>query len=493
MATDRIEYELIIKDQGTATLKKFARDGERAMGGLGSLITSKIGGAFRGLSKLAGGALSGITRSIFSLKGAIAGLGLGFFAKSVLDTASGFEQMKLSLDTITKGEGEAWFKRLNEWALKMPINTEKAIESFTKMRAMGLNPTIEQMTTLVDTVGALGGTGDNLLGISRALGQIQTKGKVSTEELLQLAEQGVPVFEILREKMGLTQEQLSNIGKAGLDVGQTLDAIFAGLKDRFEGQSTKQQGTWGGMVETMKSYWKEFSRLVMESGPMEWLKERLGEVVSIVDEMYKSGQLQAWAEKSGAAIVEWFGKGKEAVMGMFNWTMEHMEDIKLVLNTFGDVAKAIAGAFETVGKALGNLAGWIVEKWEWVATKIQGILAKIESWMEPVAGVVGKYLYEGTARYGEAATPGAGSRASMTGMGSGGGSAGGITREGLANASKSYPTGTAYNMTINLPEGGMPMTTDNMRELAKQIAAEQRKYQEWGIVEVAPGMWAPAE
>ncbi len=90
-----------------------------------------------------------------------------------METGVSMDRMRMSLDTITRGRGAEWFDKLNKWAMTMPINTEKAIESFSMMRAMGLTPTIKDMTTLVDTTNALGGSPEIMEGISRALGQIR--------------------------------------------------------------------------------------------------------------------------------------------------------------------------------------------------------------------------------------------------------------------------------------------------------------------------------
>ena len=65
------------------------------------------------------------------------------------------------------------------------------------------------------------------------------------------------------------------------------------------------QSTWGGMIETLKkSYWKEFQRLVMESGIFDALKEQLGGVIARIDEMYKSGELEQWAKKTAESVME---------------------------------------------------------------------------------------------------------------------------------------------------------------------------------------------
>lgn len=57
------------------------------------------------------------------------------------------------------------------------------------------------MTTLGNTVAAVGGNSETLNNIARALGQIQTKGKLSAEEMNQLAENGVGAWDILSKQM----------------------------------------------------------------------------------------------------------------------------------------------------------------------------------------------------------------------------------------------------------------------------------------------------
>jgi len=334
-----IIIELKGKDGATPVIGKASDDIVKKVQQLSSKTQNTVKRMALNFTSGLGGAIGKVGRTLTSLKtlalGALAGWGLEKLASSFIDTASSIEGMKLSLDTITKGKGEEWFKELNEWALKMPVNTEKAIKSFTMMQAMGLKPTIDQMTVLVDTMGALGGNEDAMEGISRALGQIATKGKVSAEELMQLAERGVPVFEILKEKFG-------DVETSSLDARKAIAAIFEGLEERFGGQAEKMQGTWGGMIETLKSYWKEFQRLVMESGIFEAIKDQLGGVIARIDEMYKSGELEQWAKKTA-----------ESVMEMGNVTVKVVAKI---VEAIGWLPTAVFSVKEAVNKTLSFLA-----------------------------------------------------------------------------------------------------------------------------------------
>lgn len=293
------------------------------------------------MGRTGGPAIGGITQKLLNMKTALAGLVAGYgltkLAGAFITTASSMDQMRISLDTITKGEGEAWFRKLNEWALKMPINTERAIQSFIMMRAMGLQPTIKDMTTLVDTTSALGGQAGTLEGIARALGQIQTKGKVSAEELMQLAERGIPAYEILKEKLGLTAKQLGNIGEVGINAGKAVQALLEGMAERFGGQSEKIQSKWAGLIESLKSYWADFKRMVMESNVMNFIESGLKAIVQRIDEAKRTGDLARWARTMAEGVLQAFSV-------MAQGTKLVVQAIAGIRASFGGVVEAYSGA-----------------------------------------------------------------------------------------------------------------------------------------------------
>jgi len=195
-----------------------------------------------------------------------------------INTAASFERLKISLDTITKGRGDEWFEKLNSWAINMPITTQEAVAGFQRLRAMGMQPTIADMEILVDTTSALGGSTDVFNGIVLALGQIQTKGKLMSQEIRQLAERGIPAYEILREKLGLTGEDLEKTGQQAIDAGTAIRALMEGMADRFAGQSKRMMDSATGLTEIMKENWQDFQRLMMEGAPFDFVKERMKEI-----------------------------------------------------------------------------------------------------------------------------------------------------------------------------------------------------------------------
>ena len=101
-----INISLVVKDDGSISVKRFADKSEDSIKGLARTITDKLGNAFEKMGSMARSSLNWVGNQLFSIKGLIASLGLGLLVKDTINVAAGFDKMKLSLDTVTQGEGE---------------------------------------------------------------------------------------------------------------------------------------------------------------------------------------------------------------------------------------------------------------------------------------------------------------------------------------------------------------------------------------------------
>lgn len=88
--------------------------------------------------------------------------------------------------------------------------------------------------------------------VSRAIGQIYTKGRLMNEEMRQLAEAGIPAYEILAEKLGLTQEQLQNLGNQAIPASTAINALVDGMTERFGGVVDASTRTMQGIISNIK-------------------------------------------------------------------------------------------------------------------------------------------------------------------------------------------------------------------------------------------------
>ena len=87
--------------------------------------------------------------------------------------------------------------------------------------------------------------------VSRAMGQIYTKGRLMNEEMRQLAEAGIPAYEILRDKLGLTQEQLQNLGDQSIPASKAINALVEGITERFGGVLKQSSKTITGYISNI--------------------------------------------------------------------------------------------------------------------------------------------------------------------------------------------------------------------------------------------------
>lgn len=261
---------------------------------------------FKESLKSAKRSLIDLRETLFSLKTAIvaafSSAAVGLFSKSIIDTASRIEQLRLRISVLGK-ETQENFSALYEYAKKLPFPIEQTMEALISMGAQGLRPTQKQFEILMDTVAALGGSQETLEGIARALAQIHTKGKVQLEELYQLAERGVPAFQILREELGLTGQQLQNIAQSGISADRALEALFRGLEKRFGGFSKRFANTWQGLVNQLKNIWTDFKKQVADTGYFRALKRALADFVRWANSKTGQLKLREWAKKTGKALI----------------------------------------------------------------------------------------------------------------------------------------------------------------------------------------------
>ncbi len=258
MPKAQLKMDLIVDDKGSIVVKGFSDKTARYMG--------------EGAK-----AVEGFTSRLMSMQSVLIGLAggytLGKIAEEALDVASSFEMMELKLDVLTKGRGTETLKAMNKWALEMPVNTRKAIDTFSMMLAMGLDVLDTwktKMTTLVDVSAMLGE--ETMPRVARALGQMKTLGKLSAEELNQLSEAGIDARKYLTEAFGMTVEELK---KSQHSIEEIIDAIWKGLDADFGGSAKKAQDSWKGMTATFKSYMEEIARMGMEAGVFEEIKTQL--------------------------------------------------------------------------------------------------------------------------------------------------------------------------------------------------------------------------
>lgn len=244
--------------------------------------------------------LSGITSKIFNLKNLIMGIVAGAAVKKItsevisqpISLADSYTGAKIGFSTLLgDAEGQAMMDKLDDFAKATPFKTSGVIDNANKMLAMGWDAEniIEDMRTIGDAAAATGKMDQGLESIVRALSQIKTKGKLSTEELNQLSEAGIAAKAMLAEQLGYGTGD-SGIAQMSADLEDGLigsevaiQALLLGMK-QFEGTMER---TANETVEGLKSQIEDAFEINIfrrwGQGLQDGAKRGFGEIVELLD------------------------------------------------------------------------------------------------------------------------------------------------------------------------------------------------------------------
>jgi len=157
--------------------------------------TEKKTNKFSDAIKNARNSLAGYAASIFGLNL----LKKGFV--SIIEAGADLETLELQIKQLydTAEEGTAAFDWVQQFAKQNP--TFDVTKAFVKLKVFGVDPVTGALQSLVDQTSKLGGDQQVLEGLILAVGQAWSKQKLQGEEILQLVERGVPVWDLLAKRL----------------------------------------------------------------------------------------------------------------------------------------------------------------------------------------------------------------------------------------------------------------------------------------------------
>lgn len=254
-------------------VKRLANESENASGKLG-----KLGSAFKAFAAAAALATA------ISISG------------GMVSKAAQFEQTKISFEVMLQSADKAkqTLQDLKQFSDISPFTSEKVIESGRALIAYGVKPG-EQLKETLQLVGDVAaGVGMDFGELSNIVGKNLTQGVVQTEDLMQLAGRGVPIFDSMAKVFGTTTDQVKTLASTG-------QIKFDHLKEAFK-KMTGEGGMYFGMMkklsESALGLWSTFNSKTDE------LKKTLGEMLlqALKPMLSAAIQFMDWLNKSPAAM-----------------------------------------------------------------------------------------------------------------------------------------------------------------------------------------------
>lgn len=215
--------------------------------GVGRSFAGKTFRAAVAVDDKATSALQNIKDKVFSLQTAIGGLLTGVAAKKVIidpiGVADSVTTAQIGFETMlgNKKKAQKFMNDIKNFAVETPFETQDVIQNSQKMLAMGWNrKNILTDMNRIGNVSAATGTGaEGIERITTALGQMQMKGKVSAEEMLQLTEANVKAWDYVAKGEGVSVAQAQDMVTKGLiPVDDAINSILKGM-DEFDGMMDK--------------------------------------------------------------------------------------------------------------------------------------------------------------------------------------------------------------------------------------------------------------
>lgn len=264
-----------------------------------------------------------------SLKGVLTGLfiGQGFnkLVSSPLNLADSYSSAKIGFETLFQSASKAqkMMDEIDQFAIKTPFNTSSVISNIQKMMAYGWDASrmLKDMETIGNAAAATGKGDEGLGSIVYALSEIRSKGKLSTQELNQLASAGIKAKQYLAEGLGFGTDDagMAKLAKAlekgKVGANQAIDLILEGMKE-FDGMMDKTANeTVGGLKAQLADVFEVNIARKWGQGLQDGAKRGLGAISAFLDE--NRGKLSDFGDQLyeiGETLSNWLADRAENAM-----------------------------------------------------------------------------------------------------------------------------------------------------------------------------------
>lgn len=263
--------------------------------------------------------LRALKNTLFSIKGLVAAITAGLAAQNLvvkpINLADQYSSAQIGFSTLLgESRGQQMMDDLDAFAKATPFKSSEVISQTQRMLAMGWDAEsiIKDMQVIGDAAAATGKGEQGLQQIVTALAQIKTKGRLSTEELNQLAEAGISAKRYLAEGLGYgtgdegIAAMTKDLEDGAIASNVALQALLSGMME-YKGIMDKTAnetvtGLWSQIQDTFEiNIFRRWGQ-----GLQDGAKRGFGSVVTLLNEA--DGALTEFGDtiyEVGRTISDW--------------------------------------------------------------------------------------------------------------------------------------------------------------------------------------------
>lgn len=250
------EYILKLRDAFSQTMNR-AADAMERLDHAAEQLNQRMERQASGLSNL-GGKVTDMGKSMAARISApilgVAGLAIKA-AADLEDMQVSFEVMLGSADKAKKLTAD-----LTKFGQSTPFEMPGIQDAARQLLASGVQA--EEMTTKLTAIGDVAsGANVPIEEMASIFAKVKMKGKAMTEELMQLAERGVPIVDVLGKHFKMTGAQVLDAASKGKITADVMDKAFAQMSGKggiFFGMMDKRSKTMTGLMSTMSDEFRGF-------------------------------------------------------------------------------------------------------------------------------------------------------------------------------------------------------------------------------------------
>lgn len=314
-----------------------------------------------------GGAIGGLVKTGALALGA-AGVAAGGFG---LKTAASMEQAQIAFETMLGSADAAgvFLKDLQKFAAKTPFEFPELQTAASSLVSVGISAdkVIPIMTSLGNATSGMGTGSEGVKRATVALQQMSAAGRITGEDLNQLRDAGIPVFDLLAAATGKSKEEVAQLAQTGKLGKKEMEQLFSALEtgkglERFSGLMDKQSTSLSGLFSTLKdNVTMSLSTMVTPAIPA--IKRGLEGAGSAIQQLMGgiTGNVESM-DQSARPKLELFGLGLRALGQAFrdpdvtsDGFVGSMERVGVALRRAADFIRS------DVVPALRDFGGWAQE------------------------------------------------------------------------------------------------------------------------------------
>ena len=243
MATQQIEIRAVDKTQ--AALRNVNRN------------LNQVQSSLLSVNKIAAIAVTAL--------GAIGGANI---IRGIANTTARYQDLETTLSSVTGSaqKGAEAFDFVSKFATKTQFGIEELAVAYTKLQSNGITPTANLLTTFTDAAAVTTDQLGSLTAITDFYTRTLQSQQVELMDLDRLADRGLPVYDILKEKLGVSRSELSKFSKEAGNAELVVKALGDGINQRFGGATEARLANLSTAMSNFSIATKNVQNAIGEGG-----------------------------------------------------------------------------------------------------------------------------------------------------------------------------------------------------------------------------------